>query len=312
MLGHQTTMMAAVEALELCHGQAIRPRRSSPEKPVISRAWQFCPRLKSTEIDCPTPGRYPSSMFASNERDRLATLWDELIAGTCKIESWSYSEREWSIEVSRQPRPSSLESGLLRGRDIEILERALLSGARKQVAVEAGLSCSSIAVIMQGCFHYMGLTCLPSRIPGLLVAAAHARHAQTAKPRPASRPLEAQVFSRETIRVTRPDAELYAWLAPAEHAVIHSLIEGLTYSEIARLRHTSVRTVANQVASGFRRLQVSGRAELLCLLASWGLQQPARPTERPPSVPAPAARRHHPGASPRGGPTRREQRLAPP
>lgn len=230
-------------------------------------------------------------MFASTERDRLATLWDELIAGSCKIESWSYAEQDWSMVVSRQPKHGQGSGGGLRRRDIEILERALLSGVRKHVAMEVGLSCSSIAVIMQGCFQYMGLSCLPSRIPGLLVAAAHARHSQPTKSRPGSTPPPSNSVPQETIRVARPDAELYAWLAPAEHAVIHLLIEGMSYAEIAEARHTSVRTVANQVASGFRRLDVSGRAELLCLLARWGLQQPERPTRRPPSLLVPPARR---------------------
>lgn len=230
-------------------------------------------------------------MFASTERDRLATLWAELIAGTCKIESWSYAERDWSMVVSRRPKLNSSASAALRARDIEILERALLSGVRKHVAMEVGLSCSSIAVIMQGCFQYMGLSCQPSRIPGLLVAAAHARHSQAPKSRASSSPPPSPRSSLETITVTRPDAELYAWLAPAEHAVIHLLIEGMTYAEIAEVRHTSVRTIANQIASGFRRLDVSGRAELLCLLARWGLEQPERPTRRPPSLVVPPARR---------------------
>jgi hypothetical protein len=36
---------------------------------------------------------------------------------------------------------------------------------------------------------------------------------------------------------------------------------------MAKLRATSKRTVANQLASAFHRLGISGRAELLCLLA---------------------------------------------
>jgi DNA-binding CsgD family transcriptional regulator len=240
-------------------------------------------------------------MFASTERIELAALWDELIAGSCKIESWSHAEESWSMVISRRPKPSASAGMALRQRDIEILERALLSGGRKQVAVEAGLSCSSIAVIMQSCFQFMGLSCLPSRIPGLLVAAAHARHHQGAKFQSYLSGKSAPLFAQQTIRVARPDAGLDAWLAPAEHAVIHLLIEGMSYAEIAQARHTSVRTVANQVASGFRRLDVSGRAELLCLLARWGLTPPVRPARRPPSIPAPTTRRTTSRRASRGG-----------
>lgn len=228
-------------------------------------------------------------MFASIERIELAALWDELIAGTSRIQSWSQDEKSWSIVVSRYPEPSARAEGL-RARDVEILEQALLCGVRKHVASEVGLSCSSIAVILQGCFQFMGLDCLPSRIPGLLVAAAHARHHHGSKPLPWTS-LRQQPSAERTITVARPDALLAAWLAPAEHAVVRLLIEGHCYSEIAEARHTSIRTVANQVASAFRRLGVSGRAELLCLLARWSLEAPEKPQRRPPSVVAKPTRR---------------------
>ena len=51
-------------------------------------------------------------------------------------------------------------------------------------------------------------------------------------------------------------------LPPAERAVALALLEGHTNASIARRRQTSERTVANQVASVFRRLGVSSRAEL--------------------------------------------------
>ena len=223
-------------------------------------------------------------MFASTERVELAGLWDELVTGTCKIESWSHAENTWSMVVSRSPELVGARAVPLRPRDLEILEQALLCGVRKSVALEVGLSCSSIAVILQSCFQFMGLSCLPSRIPGLVVAAAHARHHQTSKLRSPLRVSMQRRFSQQTITVPRPDVALAAWLAPAEHAVINLLVEGQSYAEIAQTRQTSVRTVANQVASGFRRLGVSGRAELLCLLARWGLEAPEPPARRPPSV----------------------------
>ncbi len=230
-------------------------------------------------------------MFASTERVELAAIWDELIGGTCKVASWSHDENTWSMVVTRGPDLARNRHPGLRHRDIEILEQALLCGVRKHVAVEAGLSCSSIAVILQSCFQFMGLNCLPSRIPGLVVAAAHARHHRSLTHPLNLRGRAEHKFSQQLITVPRPDTALQAWLAPAEHAVISLLIEGQCYSEIAQLRHTSIRTVANQVASGFRRLGVSGRAELLCLLARWSLEPPEPPARRPPSVVPSTARR---------------------
>jgi DNA-binding CsgD family transcriptional regulator len=230
-------------------------------------------------------------MFASTERVELAAIWEELIAGTCKIDGWSQDEGSWSMVVSRRPILDRAKAVGLRLRDVEILEHALLCGVRKLVAVEVGLSCSSIAVILQGCFQFMGLDCLPSRIPGIVVAAAHARHHLQSKFPPHPKARADRPYSQQTVTVPRPDTALVSWLAPAEHAVINLLIEGQSYAEIAQARNTSIRTVANQVASGFRRIGVSGRAELLCLLARWGLETPEPPARRPSSVVPPTARR---------------------
>ena len=51
-------------------------------------------------------------------------------------------------------------------------------------------------------------------------------------------------------------------LSEAERAVKAMLLRGDSNADIARARGTSVRTVANQVASIFRKLGVRSRAEL--------------------------------------------------
>jgi DNA-binding CsgD family transcriptional regulator len=230
-------------------------------------------------------------MFASTDRVELSALWEDLVAGTCKIESWSHQPDTWSMVVSRAPSLIGTPAAALSPRDRRILEHTLLCGVRKIVAVEVGLSCSSIAVIIQSCFQFMGLDCLPSRIPGVVVAAAHARRRHAAQFGSHAVGQRDRSFTKQSIRVPRPDLALAAWLAPAEHAVIALLIEGQSYAEIAQSRCTSIRTVANQVASGFRRLGVSGRAELLCLLARWGLDAPELPPRRPPATLPAAARK---------------------
>jgi DNA-binding CsgD family transcriptional regulator len=51
-------------------------------------------------------------------------------------------------------------------------------------------------------------------------------------------------------------------LSKAEHEVAAALIAGESYAQIASRRSTAIRTVANQVASIFRKLGVSSRLEL--------------------------------------------------
>jgi DNA-binding NarL/FixJ family response regulator len=52
-------------------------------------------------------------------------------------------------------------------------------------------------------------------------------------------------------------------LTAAEWAVAQAAARGRTNSEIARERGTSVRTVANQLVSLYRKLSVGSRAELV-------------------------------------------------
>lgn len=56
-----------------------------------------------------------------------------------------------------------------------------------------------------------------------------------------------------------PEAER---LSPGERDVAARIVAGESNAEIARARGVSVRTVANQVASIFRKLGVGSRAEL--------------------------------------------------
>jgi DNA-binding CsgD family transcriptional regulator len=60
-----------------------------------------------------------------------------------------------------------------------------------------------------------------------------------------------------------PNAGVGVVLTPAESDVLQHLRDGRTNAEIAALRATSPRTVANQIASLFQKLGVSSRLELV-------------------------------------------------
>ena len=51
-------------------------------------------------------------------------------------------------------------------------------------------------------------------------------------------------------------------LTSAERDVAGLLLQGMSNREVAELRGTSVRTIANQVGAVFRKLRVAGRVEL--------------------------------------------------
>jgi DNA-binding CsgD family transcriptional regulator len=210
----------------------------------------------------------------------------ELVSGGCKIEDSVFSEHSVALVVTRGHRSAGGATRLSR-RHAEILERSLVEGARKSVAIDLGLCPSSVAEILKQGFAFMGLSCWPSRIPLLLVLSVHAYRARELE-RPASLLLSHnQQLLRQSISVTRPDDDFGVRLTPAELAVTRLLVEGKSYAQMARLRQTSARTVANQLAAAFHRLGISGRSELLCLLAArkvaaWRISTPIHRTWRVP------------------------------
>jgi len=60
-----------------------------------------------------------------------------------------------------------------------------------------------------------------------------------------------------------------ATLSPAEADVVRAIIRGATNEQIAVERSRSIRTVANQVASAFRKLGVGSRGELYRRAVEW-------------------------------------------
>jgi len=59
-------------------------------------------------------------------------------------------------------------------------------------------------------------------------------------------------------------------LTAAEREVLRLLLRGLSNAEIAAERRTAERTVANQIGSIFRKLEVFSRAELVASLTGAG------------------------------------------
>jgi DNA-binding CsgD family transcriptional regulator len=97
------------------------------------------------------------------------------------------------------------------------------------------------------------------------------------KQRPTSQPcrprgLEALESEDGTVAVLSfdlPDGPCGA-LTPAESEVVAYLIKGYSNAAIAAARGGSTHTVANQIASAFRKLGVSSRLELVALAPLFG------------------------------------------
>jgi len=82
------------------------------------------------------------------------------------------------------------------------------------------------------------------------------------------------IGGEEVVVMTYPlrDDDAAEQLTSAEREIVRALLSGKSNAEIARERGSAERTVANQVASAYRKLAVRSRAELAarCALVTRG------------------------------------------
>jgi DNA-binding NarL/FixJ family response regulator len=199
---------------------------------------------------------------AAHQQLDLASIWRELVSGDARVVDDFHSEDRYFVVLAPIARgPSDRNRG--QAGKIRILESILLESAQKNVAIDLGLSPSTVASSLKQCLERLGISCTTSRISPLLVAAAHV--SQIASLRCAGRLslLSIQGTTFRVVSIERPEIELAGLLTPAQYEVIRLLVEGKSHHEMATSRQRSARTVANQLGAAFRKLGVSGRSELL-------------------------------------------------
>lgn len=221
----------------------------------------------------------------------LRDLWLSLISGQCFLLDSHYSEEQCFLTL--EPRPRPLQRRLMSSR-VALLERILLGQSQKSVAIDFHLAVSTVALACSDCLRNMGRNHLSSRAPALLFMAAHAAHGLRL-PRARAQRVAWGQSECWLISAPRPDRGLPIELTQAEEAVTRLLVEGHPHTRIAALRAASPRTVANQLASAFRKLGISGRAELLANLVRTLAERSSTPSSAPTTAPhdligSPAAR----------------------
>jgi DNA-binding CsgD family transcriptional regulator len=191
----------------------------------------------------------------------LSRLWLELCRGTWRFRDTFPTESRYIALIEepcvRFPQP-------LKACKLGVLKRVLLGDAPKAVAIEQRMGLSSVAAAIQDCLLSMGIPGRLSQASVLLTMAALAAHRSESSPTIGrlSR-VELNGDRYWVVSVTRPDLDFPVPLSDAEAAVVRELVAGRTHAQISRLRATSRRTVANQLAMVFRKLGVSGRGAVV-------------------------------------------------
>jgi DNA-binding NarL/FixJ family response regulator len=228
----------------------------------------------------------------------LALTWRELIQGSSiVIGSFFSSARCGLLLSSSHPRERSLS-----GRRLEILESVLCGVGQNCVAIDLNLAPSTVALNARQALESLGVSGRPSRVHPLLMLAAKAGRERTLAS--GSLSFVSTPFGEvQVIGIPRPGRRLLGVVPAAELEVISLLIEGCCYAEIAKRRGTAERTIANQIAAVFKRLNVSGRSDLIQRLFELDgiAARPAPDTTPPPPpsvLPPPTVRYPRPAQAP--------------
>jgi DNA-binding NarL/FixJ family response regulator len=215
----------------------------------------------------------PTHANSGDGRSRvlLAVVWQRFLEGAWTVvDAFSSQERCYLLVDTRAQDAGRCPPTARNARDLAVLQRALGGEMQKVVALELARSGAAISHAATSALRLLGLELSARRAPVLLILCACAHACKSTRAAARISPLDGDSGARFLISAERPDRELPDVLSPAEREVVRGIVEGQTNTAIAR-GAKSVRTVANQVASVFRKLGVGSRAELLRQLSSSAL-----------------------------------------
>jgi len=213
---------------------------------------------------------------ASVETADLAALWQALTEGRLAVfDHFSTQERHFLVLECLE---ASADAPKLSARQLNLLQRLLLGQPQKGLAIDYHLSASTVAGTLTETLRVLGLNVSASRAPALLSLMLHAYRRQATIDCGRMSTIEGERRLR-VVSVRHLDEALGSKLSRAEQIVVRLRTEGRTHAEIAEVRRTSRRTIANQVASASRKLGVSGRSELLSYLSRGA--RPPSPEQQP-------------------------------
>ena len=192
----------------------------------------------------------------------VRSLWLAILAGRTRVFATACTPQWLYLELEDRPIGVPLPREC-----VAVIEQLMLGVASKVIAIER--NCSPSTVTMRGtrALVQMGIRCSPGTVPAGLLCLANAARGQAcgsiqAKLRPIQDNRQQFLLS-----IRRPDLQLIEELSPAERSIANMLLEARSHRQMAVLRASSTRTIANQIASLYRKLDVSGRIPLVIRLA---------------------------------------------
>lgn len=221
----------------------------------------------SIDTSAPQSSDHEPTFQAAQDTRRFAICdpWEGLIEGRYRISNEAI--RLETVLLNVIPRAQAIP---LTSRERELLSDWVTHGSQKSLSFKLDLSPSSISAHLARVLRKIGWYGRAPRLPWSIVRLAHAhRRVAFLTGDPTN-----GVPQRLRVRFVGSSWMSGLGLTSAEREVTELSLKGHGNSEIARLRGTSLRTVANQFARIFEKFGVSGRMEYVILLARRLAPQP--------------------------------------
>jgi DNA-binding CsgD family transcriptional regulator len=203
-----------------------------------------------------------SSPRPVSRRDPVATFWRSRTNGSlCGVETFLAGGCSCAITEERSPGASSVYA--LTDREIVLLHRTFQTETQKVLAAGFDLSVAAISQLLGGALQKLGVSGRVGCTPLPIVLAALRYCGVVDLPNAYVTTLEHQGRQYVALGLPAPDISLLPGLSSAEREVALHHAAGATYGQIAVRRTTSPRTVANQIASLSKKLEVHGRFDLI-------------------------------------------------
>ena len=219
-------------------------------------------------IDDSETGRLFAGHLLDHQSAGAAGFWTELTTGQLVVWS-SFCAGGRCVGLVRRALPCEVEPRRLTQRERVFFELALSGQSQKAIAIDFGLSPSTVATILGTCWSKLGIDRALESVPLILILLEQARASTALELWTSRHPSDAE---GTVVSLPFPDAFRLDTLTTAESAVVSYLIEGRSQREIADLRHACPRTVVNQLAAARRKLGASNRIELVRKVAEFSVR----------------------------------------
>ena len=182
-----------------------------------------------------------------------------LLDGFLQYESLSRSGSRFELRLSR--RETAGRRGLSED-ERGAIQMLLLGRSQKEIAFELGVSVATVSTLIRVALRRLGIPCWQH----VVLAAAFLERAAMNDHRPSIPGCEMSVEEAACVVHVELSSALLS-LTDAERDVVLAAADGCSNEQIACGSNKSVRTVANQLASAFRKMGARGRVELLRCIA---------------------------------------------